>query len=108
MTDGNNETKDKKIHTSPTKDFFIKMITRDIALEDCIFDLLDNAIDGARRQAGAKGGDEPLKGFWAKISSIATSFRYRTTAAAYGLATLSIMPFISEGDPTVLPTSKAE
>lgn len=39
----------KVIHTDPTKDFFVKMITRDISLRDCIFDLLDNAIDGARR-----------------------------------------------------------
>lgn len=39
----------KLIHAEPTKDFFVKMITRDIALEDCIFDLLDNSIDGARR-----------------------------------------------------------
>jgi hypothetical protein len=39
----------KKIHADPTKDFFVTMITRDIALEDCIFDLLDNSIDGARR-----------------------------------------------------------
>lgn len=39
----------KKIHTDPTKDFFVTMITRDILLRDCIFDLLDNSIDGARR-----------------------------------------------------------
>lgn len=40
----------KKIHTDPTKDFFVTMITRDILLRDCIFDLLDNSIDGARRK----------------------------------------------------------
>lgn len=40
------------IHADPTKDFFVNMITRDIALEDCIFDLLDNSIDGARRSRG--------------------------------------------------------
>lgn len=39
----------KTIHTDPTKDFFVNMITRDILLRDCIFDLLDNSIDGARR-----------------------------------------------------------
>jgi hypothetical protein len=42
----------RKIHAEPTKDFFVNMITRDIALEDCIFDLLDNSIDGARRMRG--------------------------------------------------------
>ncbi|MBD8597086.1 ATP-binding protein [Pseudomonas sp. CFBP 8772] len=35
----------------PTKDFFIDMITRDIGLDECIFDLLDNSIDGASRHA---------------------------------------------------------
>ena len=39
----------KAIHADATKDFFVTMITRDISLRDCIFDLLDNAIDGARR-----------------------------------------------------------
>lgn len=39
----------KKINADATKDFFVTMITRDISLRDCIFDLLDNAIDGARR-----------------------------------------------------------
>lgn len=39
----------KRVHAFPTKDFFVNMLTRDISLEDCIFDLLDNSIDGARR-----------------------------------------------------------
>ena len=43
----------KKIHADATKDFFVTMITRDISLRDCIFDLLDNAIDGARRAPDA-------------------------------------------------------
>lgn len=37
----------KKVQASPTKDFFVRMITRDITLEDCILDLLDNSIDAA-------------------------------------------------------------
>ena len=36
----------------PTKTFFVTMITRDIAFEDCIFDLIDNSIDGASRSEG--------------------------------------------------------
>jgi hypothetical protein len=52
----------KRIHTDPTKDFFVKMITRDIDLRDCIFDLLDNAIDGARRKP-ASDVDKPLLGY---------------------------------------------
>ncbi len=37
---------------SPTKAFFVRMITRDIALEDCILDLIDNSIDGAWQLEG--------------------------------------------------------
>lgn len=37
------------IEGSPTKTFFIEMITRDISIEDAIIDLLDNSIDGANR-----------------------------------------------------------
>lgn len=77
MTDSKTATTDKKIHTSPTKDFFVKMITRDIALEDCIFDLLDNAIDGAHRQAVDKGDGGPLKGFWAHITFDGNRFEIR-------------------------------
>lgn len=38
----------KKINASPTKDFFISMLTKDIDLVDAILDLIDNSIDGAR------------------------------------------------------------
>ncbi len=33
----------------PRKHFFLEMFTRDISLEDCILDLIDNAIDGLVR-----------------------------------------------------------
>jgi hypothetical protein len=36
-----------KADASPTKDFFIYMITKDIDLDECILDLLDNCVDGA-------------------------------------------------------------
>lgn len=50
-----------KAHGSPTKDFFIRMITKDISLIDCILDLLDNSIDGGRRQVGRHGALEPFR-----------------------------------------------
>jgi hypothetical protein len=40
---------DKTINASPTKDFFISMLVRDIELVDAIADLVDNCVDGARR-----------------------------------------------------------
>jgi hypothetical protein len=37
------------VDASPTKEFFIDMLTRDIELVPAIIDLVDNSIDGARR-----------------------------------------------------------
>lgn len=37
------------IDASPTKDFFISILIRDIKLVDAIADLIDNCVDGARR-----------------------------------------------------------
>lgn len=45
----------KKIHASPTKEFFVRMITKDISLIDCILDLIDNCLDGARKVMSAAG-----------------------------------------------------
>lgn len=38
----------------PTKAFFVRMITRDISLEDCILDLIDNSVDGAWNLEGSR------------------------------------------------------
>lgn len=38
----------------PTKEFFIKMLTRDIELSDAILDLLDNCLDGVVRMKGSE------------------------------------------------------
>lgn len=43
------ETQNKKIDASPTKDFFIYMLTRDIDVKPAIVELIDNSIDGAKR-----------------------------------------------------------
>ena len=39
----------KRVNASPTKEFFIYMVTRDIPLTRAILDLVDNSVDGARR-----------------------------------------------------------
>ena len=44
-----------KVGANPTKAFFVTMITRDITLEDCILDLIDNSVDGAWRSEGSRG-----------------------------------------------------
>lgn len=38
-----------QVNASPTKEFFIEMLTRDIKLEKAILDLIDNSIDGAKK-----------------------------------------------------------
>ena len=43
-----------KAGANPTKAFFVTMITRDITLEDCILDLIDNSVDGAWRCEGSR------------------------------------------------------
>lgn len=39
---------------SPTKEFFVEMLTRDIELNDAILDLLDNCLDGVVRSCASK------------------------------------------------------
>src|SRR6185437_11809816 len=46
--------KSKKANANPTKAFFVRMITRDISLEDCILDLIDNSVDGAWKLEGGR------------------------------------------------------
>src|SRR5207244_2519970 len=43
-----------KADASPTKQFFVSMLTRDITLADAILDLVDNCLDGAMRLADGK------------------------------------------------------
>lgn len=63
----------KTVQAYPTKDFFVTMITKDIALRDCIFDLLDNSIDGAHREAKSKGNGA-YAGFEVRVTFDATRF----------------------------------
>jgi histidine kinase/DNA gyrase B/HSP90-like ATPase len=48
-----------KANANPTKAFFVRMITRDISLTDCVLDLIDNSIDGAWQLEGS-----PLMTLW--------------------------------------------
>lgn len=46
-----------RAEASPTKQFFVSMLTRDISLADAILDLIDNCLDGALRLADGKRVD---------------------------------------------------
>lgn len=66
-----------KVDASPTKRFFVSMLTRDIELDDAILDLLDNCVDGAVRSNAAKPPKDPshpYAGFWAEITLDANHF----------------------------------
>lgn len=59
------------VDSSPTKEFFVEMLTRDIDLTDAILDLLDNCLDGVLRKLGAAPiGDNDIdySGFGANIT----------------------------------------
>lgn len=69
----------QKAIANPTKEFFVTMITRDITLEDCILDLIDNSVDGAWRCAGSRpiglAGEADLSKYSISISISPQSFR---------------------------------
>lgn len=62
------------VDASPTKSFFVSMLTRDIKLEDAILDLLDNCVDGILRSKRHRSTNKPYAGFWAKIEFNRDSF----------------------------------
>lgn len=39
------DTKHEEINAMPTKNLFIDILTRDVSIKDCIFDLIDNSVD---------------------------------------------------------------
>jgi len=52
-------TKEKPMSTIlakayPRKNFFVQMFTKDISLEDCVLDLIDNSVDGFIRSRGLR------------------------------------------------------
>lgn len=58
-----------RVDSSPTKEFFVEMLTRDIELTDAILDLLDNCLDGVLRKTGNADAkkDFDYSGFEANI-----------------------------------------
>lgn len=69
-TDENDLT---KVDASPTKAFFVEIITKDIQLDEAIQDLLDNCIDGAKRLR--PGPDANYTGLSVSIEVGANGFR---------------------------------
>jgi hypothetical protein len=59
------------VDARPTKEFFISMLTKDIELTRSIIDLVDNALDGARRLRK----DHNYKGLFVKIEATRGHFK---------------------------------
>ncbi len=62
---------DLTINASPTKGFFIYMLTKDIKLIRSIIDLIDNSCDGARR----RNSDEDYEGLWVRLETNGGEFK---------------------------------
>lgn len=61
---------------SPTKDFFVRMLTRDIEMEDAILDLLDNCLDGILRSKHPDPeSSKPYTGYRATITVSKSEFK---------------------------------
>ncbi len=76
------------VKATPHKRFFIDMITRDISLEACVLDLIDNSVDGATRTSDdtpakskapkphpLSSGGTRYKGYKIDVKCSPTSFR---------------------------------
>ena len=72
---------------TPTKDFFVSMITRDIALEDCLLDLIDNCLDGAQRTVAEDREFDQVRysGFHAKLTFDSESFTIKDNCGGISL-----------------------
>lgn len=100
------------VKATPHKRFFIDMITRDISLEACVLDLIDNAVDGATRasdggQARSKSpkphplssGGTRYKGFKIDVRFSADSFRIQDNCGGISVDIASQYAFNFGRDP---------
>lgn len=60
-----------RVLAQPTKEFFVEMLTRDIALIPAIVDLVDNSVDGARRHTEGERYD----GLYVRLATTDSMFR---------------------------------
>lgn len=72
---------DRKIVASPTKDFFISMLVKDISLIRAILDLVDNSIDGARRTQRST-----YDGLWIRIEATPDHFKVADNCGGMSIA----------------------
>lgn len=91
----------KKADFTPTKRFFVEMLTRDIDLEDAILDLLDNCLDGVARTQKKNPDDINYKGYWVKINFDNKGFEISDNCG--GIPTSSVDYAFRMGKPSNAP-----
>lgn len=77
------------VDASPTKEFFINMIVKDISLTDAIAELIDNSVDGALRQRG----DGSLKDLYVKVSFSKNTFIIEDNCGGMDIVTAKTRAF---------------
>ena len=101
----------RRLKASPTKDFFVNMITRDITLEDCILDLIDNCLDGARRKRTAAGEPEQNEpayaGYRVALTLDSKGFRIEDNCGGISISHAIDYAFRFGRDPRVPPDKDA-
>lgn len=78
-----------KVKVGPTKDFFVSMITRDIQLSDAIVELIDNSIDGIKRQKV-----DNYTGFFINVKLDKDSFEIEDNCGGIDLAIATEYAFV--------------
>ncbi|PJJ30114.1 ATP-binding protein [Lacrimispora celerecrescens] len=78
-----------KVKAGPTKEFFVSMITRDILLPDAIVELIDNSIDGIKRQKVSKYND-----YYIHVNFDQESFKIEDNCGGIDLAIATDYAFV--------------
>lgn len=71
-----------QISAEPTKAFFVEMLVRDIPLEQAILDLVDNSVDGAKRNPSLSPG-RPFDGCRVVIDFDANQFKIKDNCGGF-------------------------
>ena len=94
------------VKASPTKRFFVSMLTRDIELHDSVLDLLDNCIDGILRSKGYNlKANKPYTNYWAKINFSGNEFSISDNCGGISRELAENRAFMM-GKPTLKPGEK--
>jgi hypothetical protein len=73
---------------TPTKRFFVQMLTRDIDLNDAILDLLDNSLDGVARSQKKNPDEIDYHGYEAEITVTKSYFEIKDNCGGIPTASL--------------------